>query len=306
MKDGEKLLDELGALKPREVYFRTHNLLSSGPGAPALKWGSTNACSEDEQGRPVYDWSILDLIFDTYLERDVRPYAQIGFMPQALSTKPEPCRHEWRPGFPYEEVYTGWAYPPNDYKKWAELVYQWALHCVERYGKEEVEQWYWETWNEPNIPYWQGTPEEFHKLHDFAIDAVRRALPTARVGGPDVAGHGGDFMKAFLEHVLRGKNYATGETGTPLDFVSFHAKGSPKHVDGHVRMGISAQLSTIDRGFEIIASYPELKDAQLQKASELTTLENGPGEVSIDDGEATLTFTLPRQGVSLIAVEWKQ
>ncbi len=263
MKDGEKLLAELGALKPREVYFRTHNLLTSGDGTPALKWGSSNAYTEDAGGRPVYDWSITDLIFDTYLERGVRPYVQIGFMPRALSSKPEPYRHEWRPGLPYEEVYTGWAYPPNDYKKWGELIYQWALRCVDRYGREEVEQWYWETWNEANIPYWQGTQEEFHKLHDFAIDAVRRALPTARVGGPDVAGHGGDFMKAFLEHALRGKNHATGGTGTPLDFVSFHAKGSPTHVDGHVRMGIAAQLRTIDRGFGMIASYPELKDTPI-------------------------------------------
>ena len=116
-------------------------------------------------------------------------------------------------------------------------------HCVETYGRAEVEQWYWEVWNEPNIGYWHGTPEEFHKLHDYAIDAVRRALPTARVGGPDTAGSGGTFMREFLEHCLRGTNYATGEIGTPLDFVSFHAKGAPTFVDGHVRMGIANQLA---------------------------------------------------------------
>src|SRR5690606_15476649 len=82
--------------------------------------------------------------------------------------------------------------------------------------------------NEANIGYWQGTAEEFFKLHDYAIDAVRRALPTARVGGPDSAGSGGWWTQSFLEHCLRGRNYATGETGTPLDFVSFHAKGAPK------------------------------------------------------------------------------
>ena len=122
-----------------------------------------------------------------------------------------------------------------------------------------METWYWEVWNEPNISYWAGTPEEFHKLHDYAIDAVRRALPTARVGGPDTAGPGGQFMRDFLEHCLRGANYATGKTGTPLDFIAFHAKGSPRIVDGHVQMGIATQLRNIDTGFGLVASYPELR-----------------------------------------------
>ena len=89
-------------------------------------------------------------------------------------------------------------------------------HCVARYGRAEVEQWYWEVWNEANIGYWRGTPEEFRKLHDFAIAGVRRALPTARVGGPDTAGSGGQFMRDFLEHCLKGLNYATGAKGTLL------------------------------------------------------------------------------------------
>ncbi len=260
MKDGQQLLADFGALRPKEVYFRTHNLLTSGDGTPALKWGSTDAYTEDAQGKPVYNWKILDRMFDGYLERGVRPYVQIGFMPQAMSTRPEPYRHDWRPGLPYERIYTGWAYPPKDYAKWAELVYQWTKHCVERYGKEEVETWYWETWNEADIGYWRGTPSEFHKLHDYAIDAVRRALPTARVGGPDSAGTGGRWARDFFEHCLRGTNYATGRVGTPLDFVSFHAKGQPVYTNDHVRMGIGTHLSRIDGSFRLIASYPELKN----------------------------------------------
>ena len=88
---------------------------------------------------------------------------------------------------------------------------------------------------------------------------MRRALPTARVGGPDTAGSGGQFARDFFEHQLRGTNYATGKVGTPIDFVSFHAKGRPTFVDGHVRLGIPNQLATIDDGFGIIASFPELK-----------------------------------------------
>jgi xylan 1,4-beta-xylosidase len=260
MPHGSKLIAELGELKPKQVYFRAHSLLCTGDGTPALKWGSTNAYTEDAQGNPIYDWTILDKIFDTYLERGVRPYVQIGFMPKALSTNPEPYQHQWDPQKQYGDIFTGWAYPPKDYEKWGELVYQWAKHAIDRYGRDEVETWYWETWNEANIGYWRGTRDEFFKLHDFAIDAVRRALPTARVGGADSAGDGGDWTRAFLEHCLRGKNYATGEIGTPLDFISFHAKGAPDRVDGHVRMGIANQLRTIDNGFRIVASYPELRD----------------------------------------------
>jgi xylan 1,4-beta-xylosidase len=259
MKDGQKLIADMGRLAPNHVYFRAHSLLVTGDGTPALKWGSTNAYREDAQGNPIYDWAIVDRIFDTYLQRNVKPYVEIGFMPEALSTKPQPYKHSWTPLAKYEEIYTGWAYPPTDYKKWGDLIYAWARHCVEKYGRAEVEQWYWETWNEANIGYWRGTPEEFRKLHDYTVDAVRRALPTARVGGPDTAGNGGQFTRDFFEHQLRGTNHATGKTGTPIDFVSFHAKGRPEYVDGHVRLGIANQLAAIDGGFQIVASYPELK-----------------------------------------------
>jgi xylan 1,4-beta-xylosidase len=259
MPHGQKLIADQGRLLPNRVFYRAHNLLTSGDGTPALKWGSTNAYTEDAQGNPVYDWTIVDRIFDTYLERAVKPYVQIGFMPKALSINPEPYQHRWTPEAKYDEIYTGWAYPPKDYEKWGDLAYEWVKHSVDRYGRAEVEQWYWQTWNEANIGYWRGTPEEFRKLHDYAIAGVRRALPTAKVGGPDSAGHGGQWMREFLEHQLRGRNFATGEIGTPIDFVAFHAKGRPVYVDGHVRMGIANQLATIDEGFRIVASYPELK-----------------------------------------------
>ena len=196
MKDGKRLLGDLGDLRKNQVFFRTHNLLTTGPAAPALKWGSTNAYTEDKDGNPVYDWKIVDLIFDTYLQNGIKPYVQIGFMPKALSIKPEPYEHTWRPGLPYDQIYTGWAYPPKDYDRWMELVYQWTKHCIERYGVNEVQSWYWQTWNEPNIGYWKGSREEFFKTHDYAIAGVLKALPTAKVGGPDTAGDGGNFSRA--------------------------------------------------------------------------------------------------------------
>jgi xylan 1,4-beta-xylosidase len=259
MKDGKKLLSEFAEASHVPVYVRTHNLLTTGDGIPALKWGSTNAYTEDESGNPIYNWNIIDKIFDTYLERGMKPLAEIGFMPKALSTKPKPYKHTWPKG----ELFTGWAYPPKDYNKWAELVYQWVLHSVERYGRKEVETWYWELWNEPNIGYWKGTTEEFLKLYDYTADAVKRALTTAIIGGPHVTGPNWEvsekFLRTFIDHCLHGKNYLTGEIGSPLDYIGFHAKGNPKIVNGHVRMDLGAQLRDISRGFEIVASYPELK-----------------------------------------------
>src|SRR6516162_10856921 len=257
-KNGSKLVGELAALTDTPVFLRTHFLLATGDGTPGLKWGSTNAYVEGATGAPVYDWTIVDHIFDTYLHAHAKPFVEIGFMPQALSTKPQPYRPSWIPGAANKDYSAGWAYPPKDYSKWGELVFEWARHSAEKYGKEQAESWYWEVWNEPNIFYWQGTQEEYFKLYDYAVDAVKRALPTAKVGGPEVTGprseRAAGFLRRFLEHCLRDKNYATGRQGAPLDFVSFHAKGAPRVVNGHVQMGIAAQLQDIDRGFEVVAS----------------------------------------------------
>ncbi|MFT4091393.1 MAG: beta-xylosidase [Asticcacaulis sp.] len=266
MKDGQKLLGHLGALKPNQVYFRAHNLLNTGDGTAAFKWGSTNAYTEDKDGNPIYNWMITDMIIDSYLDRGVRPYLQIGFMPEALSSAPEgmPYRHSWRPGFAYTLIEGGWNYPPKDYDKWEELAYQWTKHNVEKYGREEVLTWYFEVWNEPNGPsYWKGTPEEFYKTHDYAIAGVKRALPEARVGGPDVAGSGGTFMDGFLKHVVSGTNYATGQTGTPTDFLAFHAKGRPNFNSGYVQMGMYDHLKAVENGFKKIAAVPELKNTPI-------------------------------------------
>jgi xylan 1,4-beta-xylosidase len=263
MKHGRKLVAELAKMNPVPVYFRAHSLLVTGDGKAALKWGSTNAYTEDAAGNPVYDWTIIDRIFDTYIQVGARPLVEIGFMPEALSVKPQPYRHYWEPGKPYADIYTGWAYPPKDYAKWSELVRRWVSHSIERYGKEEVLKWYWELWNEPDISYWKGTPEEYNKLYDYTADAVKRALPQARIGGPATTGasspRAGAFLRQFLEHCARGKNYVTGKTGSPLDFITYHAKGNPKVVEGYVQMGLMKNLADIDSGLKIIADFPQFK-----------------------------------------------
>ena len=260
MKNGRKLIGELAALSKTPVHIRAHNLLTTGDGTAALKWGSTNAYTENASGKPVYNWTIVDKILETYLRVGAKPFVEIGFMPKALSTHPDPYQHT----FPKGGVFTGWSYPPNDYAKWGELVHKWVKHCVEKYGKAEVESWDWEVWNEPNIGYWHGTPEEYNKLYDYSADAVKRALPSARIGGPGTTGPANDkaaaFLRQFLEHCSSGKNYATGKTGAPLDFISYHAKGRPEVVEQHVRMGISRHLNDVGEGFKIVRSFPKFKD----------------------------------------------
>ena len=255
--NGKKLLLELAALSPQPVYVRVHNLLTSGDGSASLKWGSTNVYTEDAAGHPIYDWKILDRIFDTFADSGIRPIVELGFMPQALSTHPEPYRHN----FPHGSIYTGWAYPPKDYEKWSELIFQLVSHLRSRYGDKALRSWLWEVWNEPDIGYWQGTPEEYFKLYDFSVDAVLRAFPSARIGGPDTTGAGNpkaaEFLRLFLEHCTHQKNYVTGKIGSRLNFISFHPKGSPRWMGDHVQMGLSSQLLSIEKGFEIVASDPE-------------------------------------------------
>ena len=191
----------------------------------------------------------------------MRPYAQIGFMPKDLSIKPEPYQHHWTPQAKYDEIYTGWAYPPKDYASGRELVFQWTKHCVEKYGRAEVETWYWETWNEPNIGYWRGTPEEFRKLHDYAIDAVRRALPTASVGGADTRRQRRQ-VHARLPRALPPRHQLRHRQDRHADRLRLVPRQGRARVTSMATSAWASRTSsaTIDDGFRIVASYPELKD----------------------------------------------
>ncbi len=258
--NGRKLLGELARTSQKPVYVRVHNLFTTGDGAASLKWGSTNVYTEDAAGNPVYSWQLVDRIFDTFHDLGIKPLVELGFMPKALSTHPEPYRHS----FPAGSIYTGWAYPPKDYGKWSELVFQFVRHLRQRYGDADLKSWLWEVWNEPDIGYWQGTPEEYFKLYDSSVDAVLRAFPEATIGGPDSTGPGSarssGFLRSFLDHCARGKNFVTGKAGARLEFISFHPKGAPEWKGDHVQMGIGHQLAAIEEGFKIVRSFPEWRN----------------------------------------------
>ncbi len=244
-----ELLSDLAAMHaPDPVRVRSHFLFNTGDGTAKLKWGSTNIYTEDAQSNPIYDYSIIDSIMDAALDAGVYPMFQFGFMPKSLSTQPEP----------YENSSTyvidgGAFYPPNDYEKWGELVRAYAEHASERYDGTQT-NWIWELWNEPDIAYWKGTFEEYARLYDFTEAALHSVLPDAVLGGPAVARPTEGFLSAFLAHCESGTNAVTGEVGTRLDMVSFHAKGGTTYIDREVVMDLGKQLDLHRAGFESIAA----------------------------------------------------
>jgi xylan 1,4-beta-xylosidase len=251
------LMKTVSEINAEPVHLRQHFLLNSGDGKAYLKWGSTNVYTEDEKGNSIYSWETMDSIMDAITASGCLPLVEIGFMPQALSVKPEPYRNS--------DTYKldgGCFYPPKDYNKWAGLIKQWAKHSKQRY-QDGVQNWFWELWNEPDISYWHGTQEEYFKLFDYTELAIHEVMPQAVLGGPHIAGARNPFLKNFLTHCDSGTNNATGKTGTRLDYIGFHAKGGTRLVDGHVRMNLGNQLRLHKAGFSTIAEFPKFKNTPI-------------------------------------------
>jgi xylan 1,4-beta-xylosidase len=258
-ESGQALLSTLGRLPDAPYHIRCHFMLCSGDGVGAPKWGSTNVYTEDEQGCPIYDWTIIDRIIDTIVGSGCVPFVELGFMPEALTSVPE--------GVPYTGATAeGWGYPPRDYTRWMELIRTLGHHCLTRYGLREVSRWVWELWNEPDIFYWRGTPEEYCRLYDFTVAGLTQAYPQAKIGGPGTTSpanpKAGDFLRTFLHHCANGENAFSGGRGTRLDYISFHTKGgryghepdAPKRTPT-----LDELLRHVDAGLAIIAEFPELR-----------------------------------------------
>lgn len=255
--EGKALIQQLVDAQKSRVHLRSHFWLNSGDGTPALKWGSTNVYSEDESGAPVYDWTMTDDILDAIDTAGAAPFIELGFMPEALSSRPTPYRNSST-----KLLDGGCFYPPRDYDKWAELMRAWARHAQGRYG-DAAANWPWELWNEPDIGYWHGTFEEYAKLYDFTEAAVHEVLPDARVGGPAVAGAAGRFLRDFLAHCDHGTNAVTGETGARLDLVTFHAKGGVALHGEQVQMDLGSQLRIHRAGFEAVAAFARFRQTPI-------------------------------------------
>jgi len=252
---------------------RVHNIFTSGSGRGLPHWSSGNVYHEDGKGNPHYDWSVIDPAFDAWVHNGCRPIVELGFCPRALVPEKADLAFKPMPSLygPYESGL--WAWPPRDLSRWHGLVAATVAHFRDRYGADEVRSWYWELWNEPDIFYWQGTPEEFFRLYDTTVSAVISVEPQALVGGPATTGAGDRFLDQFLAHCALGTNVVTGQRGTRLDFVSFHTKGASFHPwrsygpigpDGassveRASPSTTKMLTEVRRSLAVIARYPEFR-----------------------------------------------
>ena len=170
---GREMLAKFGSLSrggpasrenPAHYYVRAHHMLCTGNLQVNSKWGSTNAYTEDEDGRPVHDFTVIDQMLDVWLSLGLKPFFEIGFMPRDLAdTRFVEKGTEYSLHAMGDYRRFGYAAPPKDYQKWYDLVYALVKHCVARFGPAEVDTWYWELWNEPDIMYWRGTREELDR-----------------------------------------------------------------------------------------------------------------------------------------------
>ncbi len=177
-------------------YIRMHGLLTDDMAIYKV----------DRNGKEMYNYQYVDVLYDYILELGMKPFVELGFMPEALASGDQTI-FWWR----------GNVTPPYDYKKWENLIYNLVSHFTERYGEEEVKSWYFEVWNEPNLTpgFWTGTQEDYFKLYQYAASAVKKLNTAYKVGGPATAGASWEpEMIAFCD-----KNQV------PIDFISTHAYG---------------------------------------------------------------------------------
>lgn len=180
----------------------------------AIFHDETGLYDEDPLGKPIYNFSYTDEIYDGLVASHVRPFVELSFMPRKLASNADALHPFW---------YKPNVSPPKDWKKWEEFIETFTRHLVERYGENEVAQWYFEVWNEPNIDFWAGNPKQstYFELYDHAARAIKRVSPRLRVGGPATAQAA--WVDAFLAH--------TKEADVPVDFASTHVYGNDSSED---------------------------------------------------------------------------
>lgn len=193
----ESYRDDLRAVKKVTdfSYVRFHAILHDEVGV----------YNEDERGQPVYNFAYVDQIYDGLLHNGVRPVVEISFMPKKLAFNPDALHPFW-----YKQNVS----PPKSMERWGGLMTAFARHLVDRYGIDEVAQWYFEVWNEPNIDFWGGVPRQrsYFELYDHTARDLKAVNPRLRVGGPATAA--AQWVDAFLKH--------TTDNNVPVDFVSSH------------------------------------------------------------------------------------
>jgi len=168
---------------------------------------------EDAQGNAVYNFSYVDQIYDGLLANGVRPFVELSFMPKKLAAR------DAVQGFWYHPIVA----PPKDYRRWDAMISEFTKHLIARYGIDEVSQWYFEVWNEPNLDFWAGEPRQstYWELYDNTARTLKGVSPLLRVGGPATAQAG--WADAFIKHCH--------DDNVPIDFVSTHVYGNDRAED---------------------------------------------------------------------------
>ena len=185
-RDLKRAHDELGFR-----YVRFHGLLSDDMGTVVR-----------ENKKLFYSFFNCDQVFDFLLSIGMKPFVELSFMPGALASAD-------RTVFKYKANVT----PPKDYKQWAALVERFVSHCVERYGENEIAQWLFEVWNEPNLKnFWTGSQRDYFRLYRYTAEAIKRVSTSFKVGGPATAKS--EWIEDFVDFCER--------NNVPADFVSTH------------------------------------------------------------------------------------
>ncbi len=177
-------------------YLRMHGLLTDDMGV----------YMEDKKGNPVYNWQYIDVLYDYMLQTGIKPFVELGFMPNALASNNKTI-FWWKGNISY----------PKDEKKWQDLVTALVQHFTDRYGSQEVADWYFEVWNEPNLKdiFFAGTMQDYFRLYSITTDAVKKVNARYKTGGPATAGSA--WIREFLEYCHTNK--------VPVDFLSTHVYG---------------------------------------------------------------------------------
>lgn len=176
-------------------YIRFHGLLTDDMGI----------YHEDKSGNPIYNWQYIDELFDFLESIDVKPFVELSFMPNELASGKQTI-FWWR----------GNVTPPKDYKKWDDLISHLVKHWQERYGDAEIQKWYFEVWNEPNLKgFFTGSQDDYFKLYSETARTIKAVSTKYKVGGPATAGN------AWIPEVI---NFCV-KNQVPIDFISTHTYG---------------------------------------------------------------------------------
>ena len=196
-------------------YVRFHGLLSDDMGTVLRSKNSL-----------LYSFFNIDQVFDFLLSIGMKPFVELSFMPSALASGN-------RTVFDYQANVT----PPTDYKQWSALINRLVVHWVDRYGQENVRDWFFEVWNEPNLKaFWAGTQRDYFKLYKYTAAAIKKVDASLQVGGPATAKS--EWIEEFVNFCERNK--------VPADFISTHQY--PTDAFGSDEQDTEIQLYKSQRG----------------------------------------------------------